>query len=295
MEMLASAMVMGLVGAGIAGLVMLNGITERKMSNKVDDLNAARTAIERVARDVRMARNLGDVFGKMVLLQAKDPPSIPDDIYGFSGSASFPSSNDPIYPSTQPPGGWPPAPWPVAPNPGYALSNQCLIVQSPVFDSQGFPVAKQMPNGLPPNDDVDTLVYMVVKDPDSPDSKPTFMLQLAAFPGTGSTLALPANPPTTLLKGIVGPTANAAPVGLDNPPVCFQFLDKETGNPRDTGTDENGNFYGNLTGVIVQFQVQNNSASANEPAIVGVKSEVYARNNNVQTVTATTDQLNGWH
>lgn len=292
MEMLASALIMGLVGAGIAGLVILNGMTERRMSNKVDNLNAARTALERISRDVRMARNLGDVYGAPIQLQTSPV------VWGIGGSNTFPAASNPIYPYGAPSNfhGWPPAPWPPGPNPGYTLSNQCLIVQVPVFDANGFPVGMAKGHGNPPltanEDDVDTLVYMVVKDPSSPDSHPTFMLQVAGFPGPTSSLGLISNPPMTLVKGIIGPTANPGPVSLSNQPVCFQFLDKTlSGVAQDIGTNQNGLTNVNLTGVIVQFEVLNNAASASAPTVVGVKSEVYARNNNVQTVTATDDQL----
>ncbi len=295
-EMLASCLVIAFVGAGIAGLVMLNGMTEIRMANKVDNLNASRTAIERIARDVRMARNLGDVYGNPYLLQ-----STPLPLWGFSGSNKFPATNNPVYPAGPIPAafrGYPQLPWPTAPNPGYTLSNQCLIVQIPVFDDDGFPVG--LANGfgnpaLPANeDDVDTLVYMVVRDPSSSDSSPTFMLQVAGFPGVHSTLDVSSDPPQTLLKGIVGPTRNSQPVSDTNPPVVFQFIDKTgDGTPRDEGSEQNGLTNANLTGVSVQFEVLNNSNGSNAPTVVGIKSEVYARNNNVQTVTATADQMNG--
>lgn len=295
-EMLASCLVIAFVGAGIAGLVMLNGMTEIRMANKVDNLNASRTAIERIARDVRMARNLGDVYGNPYLLQTTPLP-----LWGFGGSNKFPAMNNPIYPAGPIPStfrGYPQFPWTSAPNPGYTLSNQCLIVQIPVFDNDGFPVGLSQGFGnpqLPANeDDVDTLVYMVVRDPSSSDISPTYMLQVAGFPGVNSTLDVASDPPQTLLKGIVGPTNNAQPVSDTNPPVVFQFIDKTgNGSPTNEGTEQNGLTNANLTGVSVQFEVLNNTSGSNAPAVVGIKSEVYARNNNVQTVTATADQLNG--
>jgi type II secretory pathway pseudopilin PulG len=293
-EMLASCLVIAFVGAGIAGLVMLNGMTEIRMSNKVDNLNASRTAIERIGRDVRMARNLGDVYGAPIQLETS-----PTVVWGFGGSNKFPSANNPIYPSGPIPSrfrGYPQLPWPTAPYPGYTLSNQCLIVQIPVFDANGFPVglAQGFGNpGLPANEDnVDTLIYMVVRDPSSSDSNPTFMLQVSGFPGINSSLDVSSDPPQTLLKGIVGPTANSQPVSLTNPPVVFQFIDKTgNGTPADQGTDQNGLTNANLTGVLIQFEVLNNANGSNAPTVVGIKSEVYARNNNVQTVTATADEL----
>jgi type II secretory pathway pseudopilin PulG len=293
-EMLASALIVGFVGAGIAGLVILNGMTEIRMSNKVDNLNAARTAIERLGRDIRMARNLGDVYGAPFLLQ-----NSPTQVWGFGGSNSFPAPNNPTYPNGSAPSGfsgWPSSPWPSAPTPGYTLSNQCLVVQVPVFDTNGFPIGLAKGFGTPPlpanEDDVDTLVYMVVPDPSSPSSNPTFMLQVAGFPGPNSTMAVLSNPPETILKGIVGPTAYPGSVSLSNPPVVFQYLDKTQGGvAQNGGTAGNGLTNVNLTGVLIQFQVLNNASGTNAPTVVGVKSEVYARNNNVQTVTATDDQL----
>ncbi len=283
-EMLASALIIGLVGAGIAGLVMLNGMTEIRMSNKVDSLNAARTAIESIARDVRMARNLGDIFGAI------------DAFDLITGSDTFPGPNNPVYFSGVTPAsfrGWPGSPWPAGPAPGYTLSNQCLIVQIPTFDINGFPMALPQGFGHPPlaatNDDVDTLVYLVLQDPASTAANPTFMLQVAGFPGQYSTISIASNPPKTILRGIVGPTANAGPVSVANPPVVFQFLDKTPlSQPQSVGS---GAANANLTGVLVQFQVLNQTTGTTAPAVVGIKSEVYLRNNSIQTVTVTTDQI----
>src|SRR5262249_4799947 len=142
-EMLASCLIIGFVGAGIAGLVMLNGMSEIKMSNKVDNLNAARNAIERIGKDVRMARNVGDIYGQKVLLGTD--PLTGQPMYGFMGTNIFPDTQNPIYSHGSPPQGYPPAPWPSS----YQIGPTCLIIQVPVFDSFGFPTSLSSGFGTP--------------------------------------------------------------------------------------------------------------------------------------------------
>ncbi len=308
-EMMAACLVISFVGAAIAGLMMLNGISEIKMSNKVDGLNAARTALERVARDIRMARNVGDMYGQVFKI-GTDQNNGP--IYGFAGANDFPSqsgSQNLLYPNyVTPPSGWP---WGGQP---YTLSEQTLILQIPVFDSNGFPTALPAGFGSPPlpanEDNLDTIVYNVVPDPAAPG---TYMLQRALFPGwtsppySGSNPSPPPstqpnsliydnNPPQTVLRGIVGPLdPNGSNPGV---PACFQYIDKTqpmnpplTGgtpavSPMPAGADN-----ANLTGVIVQFQVRNTQTGSTAPGVVSLKTEVYARNNSLQTVTATADEI----
>lgn len=299
-EMLASALILGLVGAGICGLLMLNGRSQIKLSNEVDNLIAAQTAIERIGRDVRMARNVGDVYGQIIY-------NLEPGINGFFGSSQFPSANDPLYGGGEsPPNGWPPTAgtssqpaWPPHP---YTLSAQCLIVQVPIFDGQGYPSSLPPNFGNPPSniyqDNVDTIVYMILPDPDpawSPPGHPTMMMQVAGFPGHSvpgntSPIGYSSSPTETLLHGIVGPTAHpGAPMDpATNPPVCFQYLDRTdpSGTPMNGGSTGSppGATNSNLTGVLVTFEVQNFASGKAQQSTVALKTEVFARNNTMSTV-----------
>ena len=100
-ELLISTFIMSFAGAAVAGLLLLNNVTQVRVNNKIDNLNMARTAFERIGRDARMARNVGDITGTSVLLYAGPP-----EVYGTEGSSSFPASNNPLYNGGQsPPGG----------------------------------------------------------------------------------------------------------------------------------------------------------------------------------------------
>src|SRR3990167_2663762 len=101
-ELLVSTLIVGIAAAGISGALLLNNITSVREFNKVDNLNAARHAIERMGKDIRAARNVGDVYGNLILLY-----SVPPEVWGTEGSNQFPSAMDPYYGSGQTPaGGW---------------------------------------------------------------------------------------------------------------------------------------------------------------------------------------------
>src|ERR1700678_2240384 len=61
-EMIVTAVLLGLSMAAIGEVCVMNTFATTKMSNKVDGLSAGRTAIERVARDIRMSRTFGDFY-----------------------------------------------------------------------------------------------------------------------------------------------------------------------------------------------------------------------------------------
>jgi prepilin-type N-terminal cleavage/methylation domain-containing protein len=273
LEMLAAMSIMSIAGSGIAGLIMLNGMTSNRLSNKVDSLNNARNVIERLGKDIRMARNIGDVFGAVVVDTTAIPP-----VSITVGSNEFPSASDPkVFTAV---GGWP---WGFSANTPMTLSTNTLILQVPVFDGLGFPTSIGVGLGNPATvvaqDNVDTIVYRVVPDPDTPN---TWMLQVAGFPGLNSQMKLRSNPPQTVLKHIVGPIDPAT-----NMPGPFQYVDRRFPGamPKKTG-DNGGVLNANLTGVVIGFEIKTTDASAQAPATVAIKSEAYMRNNALSTVNS---------
>jgi prepilin-type N-terminal cleavage/methylation domain-containing protein len=279
LEMLAAISIMGISGAGIAGLLMLNGMTTNRLSNKVDSLNNARQVIERIGKDVRMARNIGDVFGNTIQTFDAFGNAIPITM----GSNEFPSDENPKLYAVN--GGWP---WGFSENSPMTLSSNTLIVQVPVFDANGFPTGIAVGQGNPPTqsyqDNVDTYVYKISPDP---DLEGTYKLEVAGFPGPGSNPAfggmhIKSNPPLPILRGIVGPIDPAT--GIPGP---FQYVDRiqPTAIPKTTGAN-NGEANANLTGVVIAFELKTSTANAMAPATVGIKTEVYMRNNALSTVNA---------
>src|SRR4029453_10748805 len=181
-EMLVSVGIVSLAAAGISGLVMLNNISSHRLFNKVDNLNQARQVVERIGKDIRMARNVGDVYGATIEIYP-GPPSVS----GTEGTNKFPLptplGNDPFYSAGQTPAsGWPVAPWPPRP---YELSPRTLIVEIPVCDGNGFPTRVAAGTGNPPlaseQDNVDTLVYQIIPDPafaSAADKPQEYLLQV---------------------------------------------------------------------------------------------------------------------
>ncbi len=286
-EMLVSASIVGIAGAGVAGMLMLNALSTSRLFNKVDNVNAARQAIERLSKDIRMARNLGDVYGDDVLLfpASAGPPPQPA-VYGTEGSVQFPSTLDPHYNNSQnPTGGWPAAPWPIKP---YTLGSRTLIIQVPVFDAGGFPtrIARDQygpGNPATPQDNVDTVVYQVVDNPDEPGE---YMLQVAGFPGSPTALRLATSPPQTMLKGIVGPKDPAT-----QQLKIFQFLakTKADGSPDDsvqiTFPPSNGPL-ALYTGLLVNLELKSHQSGEIAKSTIGLKAEIYMRNNTLSQVSS---------
>jgi len=279
-EMVVSVGIVGIAAAGIVGLVMLNNISSHRLFNKVDNLNQARQIVERIGKDIRMARNVGDVYGATIVL-SPGPPQVD----GTEGTNSFPLmaplGKNPFYGAGQTPaGGWPLAPWPIRP---YQLSPRTLLVQIPVFDANGFPTRVAAGNGNPPvasdQDNVDTLVYQVIPDPafvSAPDKPQEYLLQVAGFPGNPSSLKIASNPPQTILKGIIGPIDPAS-----GQPKIFQYLNRydNTGTPQDTWV---GNDIANVTGVVMNMEIKRYDEGVSGASTVGLKSEMYMRNNRLR-------------
>ncbi len=274
-EMLVSVAIMGIVTAGISEMMLMNSQGTWKLFNRVDSLNAARTAVDRIAMNVRMARNIGDIYGQSI-------PEGDPVVYVDYGTNYFPAPNNPMYGGGQTPaGGWPSSPWTGKP---YILSNQCLVVQIPIFDNSGFPKKFAEGTGTPPAttdlDNVDTYVYMVLPDPTQAG---TFMLQVASFNSPES--ARPAlNPPRTILRGIVGPLDPST-----QQPRVFQFLDV-AGVPLDYIGATTATYSGvisNYTGVIVNLEIKREQVEQTEKnsSTLGIKSEIFMRNNTLATLS----------
>ncbi|HEY9869444.1 MAG TPA: prepilin-type N-terminal cleavage/methylation domain-containing protein, partial [Candidatus Obscuribacterales bacterium] len=95
-EMLVSCAIVGLAAAGISGLMLLNNLSTHRLFNKVDNLNQARQVVERIGKDLRMARNVGDVYGANIELNPGPPP-----VLGTEGTHRFPlpapQGSNPLY------------------------------------------------------------------------------------------------------------------------------------------------------------------------------------------------------
>src|SRR4030095_8414064 len=163
------------------------------------------------------------------------------------------------------------------------LSPRTLIVQIPVFDANGFPTRVAAGTGNPPvaseQDNVDTLVYQIIPDPDfapAADKPQEYLLQVAGFPGNPSALKISSNPPQTILKGIIGPTDP-----VSGQPKNFQYLNRydSTGTPQDSWL---GNDIANVTGVIMNIEIKRYDEGASGASTVGLKSEMYMRNNRLR-------------
>lgn len=272
-EMLVSVFIMGIVTAGIGEMMLMNSQGTWKLFNRVDSINATRNAVDRIAMNVRMARNIGDIYGQGI--PDGDPPVVTD-----FGTNYFPAPKNPMYGAGQAPtGGWPGSPWPTKP---YVLSNQCLIVQVPIFDGNGFPLKWYEGAGNPPAestlDNVDTYVYMVLPDPSDPG---TYMLQSACIQSPNSTKPSMI-PPKTILRGIVGPLDSTS-----QQPKVFQFLDV-SGTPQDyvgATTPTYDGAVANFTGVIVNLEIKRDQegATGKNKSTLGIKSEIFMRNNTLAT------------
>jgi type II secretory pathway pseudopilin PulG len=292
-ETLMVVIVTSIISLAMFAVLWLNTTIQNKANNSLDAANAARTAIERIGRDVRGGRSLGDVFGDLV----------PDGMGGqvVQGSATFPSSLDPIYGNSQAPAG---GAWPAAwGSPPYTCSNTCLIVQVPVFDSNKWPteiiVGQGNPAVLPVQGsqaNVETHIYQIVADPDPVNHPNEFQLQYFCAPGfqslgSGYVPASHTFGPEVLVTGIIGPQATGSPSTpvLGNLKV-FQYLAKKgsqddttpTGQPQDS---INSATLANFTGVIINLELKKHQASTRQPITLAFKQEVFVRNNALATST----------
>jgi hypothetical protein len=295
-ELLVSTVVMSVVAVAMMSIVLVNYRTNAKVMAIQDNVDAVRSIKERIATDVREGRALGDVFGTQITNNATNPP-----LKYTAGSDHFPeATRNPIYGGTVPyvPTGWPTPPW--------TLNNTCLVVQIPVLDNHndnagnghvtdgakvGWPT--MIPQGWSGNgppapcnqDNVETHVYMIIPDPNTPGE---YQMQVATYGGMAVPGYLPGvhtKGPQTLLKGIIGP------LDANGNPKVFQFISRisPTGTPDDS-IQPDGSHSPEYTGVVVnlevkrhQFQNANRNGISQTP--IGMKLEVFMRNNALATST----------
>lgn len=295
-ELLIAVSIMTFASASMLALMYHSNNTNWKVSNKLDATNQARIAVERMARDVRMGRSIGDVYGDPIQLS---PP--PNEVIGWQGSDRFPSINNPVYGGgAQPPGGWPTS-WP---NPPWQLSNTCLIVQVPIFYANpnnpadpmnGWPTMISAGNPPQNKDNVETHIYMVRQDPDQVNNPGEWQIQFFKAPGAnivnGYVAANNVFGPEVICKGIIGPLDP-----VSNQPKIFQFLDRidATGTPKDA---IDGPQAANYTGILVNLEIRKHDSGANganardaegntkHSSVVALKTEIFMRNNALATTT----------
>lgn len=280
-ELMVSVLVMTFASTAIFSLLISTADMSQKVSNKMDSVNACRNVMERLSKDVRMGRALGDVYGSNVELWTDTVTGQP--VLGFQGSDAFPANRNPCYGSGQTPiGGWP---WT---GPPYQLNNTTMIVQTPIFGASGYPTSVPSGSGNPAlpsaQDNVETHIYKVIPDPDQLRNPGQFILQMskiAGFPTAGYNPAVISSAPQTILTGIVGP------MDSQGQPKIFQYLDKTdaSGTPQDTFADPGT--VANCTGVIVNLEVMKQLEGARRPAALGLKTEVFLRNNALSTTVGT--------
>lgn len=268
-EMLIACLIMGIVSSAILGLLLTSMRTSKRLNNKIDAIDAARMAIDKIGRDVRMGRSLGDVYGNM-------------NGFGFiDGSDTFPSNANPLYGNGQsPPNGWP---WGLS---SYTCNNQTMVVQIPIFDSLGFPTA--IPGTNPPQPNLETHVYRIVPDDNRPGE---WRMEWAKIPGANVLTNVPnvgdryvpaqrQMMSSVLVKGIIGPMPMGNAIG---PPQVFQYLDKTRPADPPSNSIVPSTAAANYSGVVVNLELIRQDDTARTPQIVAFKSEVFLRNNALAT------------
>ena len=281
-ELLVTTTVMAFVGTAIFGLFTADAGLSRKLANKLDAIDSIRSGIDNISRDVRQARTFGDIYGN----------TSGQRISSAGGANQFPCSADPLWGSKPSPAGWTGL-WPIAMN----ATN--MIVQIPVFDANGFPLALNTswyPNTwTAAQDDLDTHVYQIIADPDFVSHPNEFILQLWKFPGVSAanvaagTKVIPAAVgPIVLVKGIIGPRDSTGNLKV------FQLIDST--NPTNPPVDPasiNPAQLANYGGVVVNMEVKKfgNTDTAVAQAnniyeVVPIKTEVFLRNNILSTTSS---------
>lgn len=297
MEALISTVIMGFLSCAFMSVLLVNYKTSAKLDSMQDTINAVRAIKERLEKDVREGRSLGDVYGTDV----SDPVT---NMTFVQGSDTFPSTADPIYGA----GNDPPVPngWPAANvTTPYQLGNQCLIVQLPILDDHndtggkhfrsktaaGWPTQIPPLHGNPPQDNVETHVYRIVPDQNNPGE---FLMQFASFGGanrptvgavntgfTGYSYSAHTFGPETVISGIIGP------LDANGNPKVFQFVSpKRSSTPVDTIPIPAD--VAEYTGVVCNLEIkrhQDMSTKRKDISItpIGMKFEVFLRNNALAT------------
>ena len=298
--LLVATLIMSFVAMGIMGLMSLNVSESAKTYSRTDNLNAARTALDKLGRMVRMARSVGDVQGTTLPTTnpyANFPPGPSTDTFQTKGntitvasvesgtavnrSAAFPSTGDPFYGPNGTENSKTSWPWGGGINTPYRLAGDTLVIQVPSFDNNGYPNA--VVNGLRLAA-VDTYVFKVVPDPTRPGPTSWYSLQMAAFPApadggtkrTNIATALQPGVPVTLLSGLVGPLDNNGNL------VVFQYV-KSSDNSSTTSFAAGSQAENDLVlydGIVANLQIMTAGATANQRSTVTtLRSEMYLRNN----------------
>jgi type II secretory pathway pseudopilin PulG len=297
-EALISTVIMSIVSFAFMSVLLVNYKTNAKLDSMHDTINAVRAIKERIAKDVREGRSLGDVYGT-------DNYDSSADMHYVTGSNKFPASNDPLWSGGIPiPSGW------SATNNKFTLSNTCLIVQIPVLDdhadnngkhyrsttASGWPTQIPAANvSTPPQDNVETHVYQVVADPTAGHSG-EYRLEFCSYAGAGSgstgftgydpaahnTITASGQKAEVLVSGIIGP------LDSNNVPKVFQFINPKASNvPVDNISNAADNI-AEYTGVVCNLEIkrhQSMAATRKDISVnpIGMKLEVFLRNNALAT------------
>lgn len=151
-ELLVSVAILGIAIAGITEVLWVNASWATRINNKLDNVYDAKLFVERFGRDVRMARNVGDLTVN------------PASTTYTTSYATFDMNS---------------------------VVNPTVILQIPVYDNNGDnnnpptpTYGFQIPSGSnPPSPVVDTVVYQVVADPSGLPN--LYEIQYSAVPGRG--------------------------------------------------------------------------------------------------------------
>ncbi|MBX9685979.1 MAG: prepilin-type N-terminal cleavage/methylation domain-containing protein [Candidatus Obscuribacterales bacterium] len=295
-ELLVATTLMAFVSAADLGMVSVVANDAVKVENKCDNLNTVRNAMDKISRGIRMGRSLGDSFGSFDAAAGAN-----------TGSITFPSNQNPIYPGSSPPSGWPI--WADGTQPqSFTLSSSTLIVQRPIFDitagsaNFGYPLVIKGTQGNPAlgrsTCNVTTDIYRVVADPQNAGE---YLLQWAQLPGLAMTgYTRQQIGPITLVKGIIGPLPGNGGGGV---PAVFSYLLKPgipTANPGASRTPGDGltpaldstnisNFSGVNVNVEVNTHINSGRAGSNNAYIktstLAFKQSMYLRNNSLASIT----------
>lgn len=316
-SLLVATTIFSFVAMSIMGLMSVNVLETSKLNSRTDNMMAARFGMDKLARLVRMARNLGDIQGQVPLTSnnyAQAPNGPTGDyftaIQGDSGvtqaqvnagtacntSATFPTVANPDYSSGKP--GYATfagSPW--GSSGPLQLSADTLIIQVPVFDASGFPVSSNSGGAGQRVVALDTYVYKVVPDPERTAAAKNevnyFKLQVCVYPSmSGNTNRPPgmaAGVPQTVMSGIVGP------VDPTNPSRCtaFAYINQ---NPSYAGGQMQTNFNrstaqgatneDNLVsfkGIVCNFHLMTMDG-AKRVTVMPLRTEMYMRNNQQATM-----------
>jgi hypothetical protein len=217
-EMLSAIFIMSFVAAAMCEVALVQNSVAFRVYGKIEGLTSARRLAPTIEREVHMARFIGDQFGSGLINGPNTFPSAGNPEYSQSSSsvAGFQG-----YPSTTSNTSWPLRP--------YTLDQQTLIIQVPIFTTDGFPTKSSIAGKW----NVDTIVYKVLADQSKPGLG-QFVLQKAIFAGehlAGYQPApgIPSNQPETIVTGIVGPID---PSGTPDPtagvptPKVFSYFNK---------------------------------------------------------------------